>query len=1423
MDVNENYKPDEEVLQEDERHEDIISSVNITTTNVAMSEAKKVLVSENEDQSDLDDDDSGDDALLIELPDDMLTCDETLDSSEEVEPNCVASNETSLNESHGSVESLLSEESLESNLKLPSLIPIKKREEQVEMIRAENENSREHSPMPDLIPIPEIIAKDEGTESALYVLLVKTPEQKPSSEAKDVKKKCFADSLLDKFRKSSDESESEFPMKLQKYLSESDDDLLVEVETPVRFGKVSNPNQLPTPIVRNQRPVSVFVNSEKEYNEMVAKHKVRRPSTYEDKAQKGESSVQPQMKAPVLPTNIQKPRTLAEKRQLVNGNNTKFLMLEQESKIYRQVQRKNVKQDLNYALLEAMIVEDVPINRGPWKVLTWLRTREGNFIQRYVNVDGFDYKLCGSRGNHRIKFLPPLSSKPFPKHQDVSMRSTRCCAGGKIRKRDIDTLVSSPNIRRFVTNMTIDPHLRLDKKLLNCKLTSIKPRPLSRKIELINENLKHFQNDEDNAFLGSYSTFRMPDIHIEVKVEPKVPLEPLAKKYLKEILPHRDLNENWCEFALTALNDAKDESSKDTFEFTVPYQDNKQTILVREILKAKEDNEQLRIFDCDDDDVDDMEWTFDKDCDKMDAIECEIVDIIKDLTNSVFINLNDDLFTRDDPEDRGTASPESPVKSKEAIAELSKITKPAKVSRTLKELMRLNANVFKSDSVCDDVSNRDDVNFVQMLILLNFISQENDMRRTATAHLGKIERELRPTVIVTDSDTIVLGNQQKESRRIKRAPKKFDDYLNPNLKMAADDSADDEPKAKKVKVNQKSNQVKEDEDVLYKKRLNTLDFAQAHEESKIARQEITKMLHVSVDVQRLDNLKALVSLCMVHQLYKCHCKGSFVTGEAVSLKPPSELPVAEKKVERPSKRFYGNQFTRNRANSSVTNESLDSTSEATPDPAPQPEDETVKRKQASALFFTEGSPKIEIVNLSDLINGLKGPILINIFDNSTLKLNPILRTVLNNKSAIVYFDTSAYFIDKSRLRIEHLDFSTIMMDVVTPIFIIQGKERTVGPTVSTNFKVPFQKNKLSIIQITDATALADVEEIVDSILKTVKKKIESKIGDNRSELVNQQLEMLTTKRVRADSLSSSHSSPLSFQGHKLLEAPPPGMRTLMMQEFNMMFTQRMQRLVMFINSNALGLRPSREMFNKFYIYQWSMMIKSFEEDLVQVWQVTFESEEGNHFQMLAMTDSQEPPEVEHATKENVVNIRKLSLSDNLTELTRLILLRIENGNMKNMTILLYGCKGYFRICGMLNSKESYVNGFVAKPNRNTHPRVAGKIQKIYHMWHAVRVAKTRHDYLKEVEKKAEKAKIQKKVPKIKKGPQKLPVISHDCVASVAARKQLNELLRDEELPLPILEPTRIEEKIKPDDVKENEGLSPLGSIAMKVRKNMSRR
>lgn len=543
-----------------------------------------------------------------------------------------------------------------------------------------------------------------------------TPRRKlstSSSGSEDGKKALtsFVDVLLEKMcRKNSDSSVAEVS-KIQRLLSEDDDDLLVEVEAPVSFNKPSNPNLLPTPIV-NQRINSVFVSSEEEYQRMVAKHKekVSQFQQQVDSSQMGSKSLPPQMQAPELPANVSKPRTLADKRLLIsninNNNGIKFLMVEQENKMYRQVQRKKTNMEINYQMLDTMIVEDIPINRGSWKVLTWLRTREENYFQNYINIDGVDYKLNGSRGNHRMKYLKSQSSQPYPKQQVVNVRTVRCCPGSRIRKRLIDSVITSDSMRRFVLQENVSHQKRLDTKYLDNQLVSISPRPLGKKIELINQSRKLLQNDEDSAFLGDYAKFEMPEVTLQVEVVPTVSLDPVVKKYLKEILPHRKMSEKWCEFALTAL-DSKAAGSENagTFDFTIPYQNNKKAILVREIIRSKEDNEPLRIiYDEAEDLDDDMEWTFAKDVDKNDPEECEIVDIIKDLTNSVFINLNDDLFSQDDPHDRKTCSLISPIKSKEAIEELSTLQRN-KSNKVLKELIRLNANVYKSESCVEDVSN----------------------------------------------------------------------------------------------------------------------------------------------------------------------------------------------------------------------------------------------------------------------------------------------------------------------------------------------------------------------------------------------------------------------------------------------------------------------------------------------------------------------------------------------------------------------------------------------------------------------------------------------------------------------------------------------------------------------------------------------
>lgn len=553
----------------------------------------------------------------------------------------------------------------------------------------------------------------------------------------------IVDSLLDKFRRSNSDSSDIEEMQVLPDLLDSDDDLLVEVEPPVKFNKPSNPNLLPTPIVRNKRSISVFVDNPEEYRESVAKHhKIKSTALSDDNCQMRSRLEPPKMKAPEF-DYANKPRTLAEKRGIYtsmnsNNTNTKFLMVEHEAKIFKQVQRKKQKLELNYNHLDSLMHGNIPMKLGPWKVLTWLRTRDGNFIRQYININGQNFKLNGSLGNHSENLLPFQDLKPFLKNQTTSLRSTRCCAGGKIKRRLFDELLHNESIQRFALYDCNENHKILESKFLDNQLTSIKPRPLSKKIELINNTRGSVGNDEDSSFLGNYAKFEMPEVIMEVKVKRKHALDPHIKKYLRAILPHRDLPEEWCEFALTALASSEiDEARRDTFDFKIPYENNKNCILVREILKGKVDKEQLRILPDEEDSLDNMEWTFDKDADKEDPIESEVIDIIKDLTNSVFINLNDDLFTQDDTSktDRIMSSRAVIEDAKEPTEELSTLTRPNKSKRLLIELKKLNANVFMSDS-----ANVEDVSFLfhsrkfhSLTFLINRKKTCVDMRQHTSA------------------------------------------------------------------------------------------------------------------------------------------------------------------------------------------------------------------------------------------------------------------------------------------------------------------------------------------------------------------------------------------------------------------------------------------------------------------------------------------------------------------------------------------------------------------------------------------------------------------------------------------------------------------------------------------------------------------
>lgn len=461
--------------------------------------------------------------------------------------------------------------------------------------------------------------------------------------------KSIVDSLLNKFKTTikNDNGTSDHFKKIQ---------ISNIIHEDVDFTKPSDPNQLSTPIVKTWRENSAFV-SENEQDLIKLRDNKSQNSIFRDDCLMKRKSQPPLMLQPERPMNMEKARTVAEKKALLCQNNICYRMVEQESKIFHQIQRKKDKNQINYGLLDSLVHQDVPIKKDPWRALTWLRTTEGNYIYKYIRVDDLQLKLNGSCGNHSEKFLPKQTSMPFSRRKRLFKKSAKCCRFGNLSEAFIESICYRKSIKNFILSQKNVLRKLVQKKTIDTLLLKISARPLSKKLDYINTIIQNNNKgyDDDDLFLGEYKNFNLPNVNIEFEVKLKKAPDPIVRKYLQTILPYKDISESWIDFALSSMrSNMKDknlEPQSNRYQFAIPYENHKSSIIVREINRQKEDNDKMHMPDSKSDGYsseDDMDWTFEKNADKSDIVEKEIIDVIKDLTNSTFINLNDDFFTKND-------------------------------------------------------------------------------------------------------------------------------------------------------------------------------------------------------------------------------------------------------------------------------------------------------------------------------------------------------------------------------------------------------------------------------------------------------------------------------------------------------------------------------------------------------------------------------------------------------------------------------------------------------------------------------------------------------------------------------------------------------------------------------------------------------
>lgn len=474
--------------------------------------------------------------------------------------------------------------------------------------------------------------------------------------------------------------------------------------------------------------------------------------------------------------------------------------------------------------LEKFIHTSAPINRFSWQLMRKLNMTASPHPQQFLKTSGHEILICGSLGGN-TKTLPELKTTIK-----------------KIKK------VKKPEV---VVEKKPKSFLKVPKRLLLSHINyNLKPGPLSKK-PLLNQSQRN---------LGDIQIVKLPQVEVEISPMIGTHLDTNVCKRLKYVRDKDGLiDAPWAKFATSIIRPQTPDQPKTSHTFTIPYENNRSRVLMRKdsdtnvksnVLKRKRDDSSYSLID--------SELPFLDNFKSEDDVEATVKQILSDLLRCICIEeIQDDVLTYD-PE----FEEKSDVLSKDTPNNIKKKKMGKKYVNELKKLdvtvidIDLNQSELKKDCdedfcksgcVCSSLKTNYFINnhcglpecmfdckcnLDDSVIQLCRSEEPVDISQSAVAnlqhqmnrYLSKEEKKFQRTVIRSNNQTILLGAR----RRGVRLPKRFEDYCNESYK---DDTVDE-------------------------KLVNLNPVVVLH-----------KLPVVSCE-----------PWCMVHQLYRCFCKGAFVEG-----------------------------------------------------------------------------------------------------------------------------------------------------------------------------------------------------------------------------------------------------------------------------------------------------------------------------------------------------------------------------------------------------------------------------------------------------------------------------------------------------------------------------------------------------------------
>ncbi|XP_058065778.1 uncharacterized protein LOC131215406 [Anopheles bellator] len=483
----------------------------------------------------------------------------------------------------------------------------------------------------------------------------------------------------------------------------------------VKLDKPSLPGLLPTPIVKKSQPYAPFLaygtsiaDALSGCDDGASTSFSSSKSTVSDGTGNNElfreegliefGSLPPRLECPRRPNDMVRPRTVAQKRILLQKeNDVRYLIIDNESKIFHFLEKrsKNIDAELDICRMKQLQDQQIPFTRDTWRALAWLRTLKGLYYFQTHTIDGRTVKLTGCAGNHSSKRLT---------RKNVFSSAVNASGGRKIHYIthcrcpeypdgvDLDLSAIEPPAseeEQWVAKprpklLPSDAWVRSADYRQQPSFSGTKPGPLSSK------RISHAAY-EDDPYLGPLEIFHMPTAELEVFPKINRPLDGYVKPFLKMILPHSGITENWARFAVSTLRSTRTGDGPDdderSFVFELPYANDARKLLVRRRLIARP-GEELTVAcraKTEVKGVTDLEHfervlaerlSFREAIDQalergetVDADERICADIVTELTNSVAITVAEDMFMALDPDAVSrTPQQEQPAKTAKPLS-----------------------------------------------------------------------------------------------------------------------------------------------------------------------------------------------------------------------------------------------------------------------------------------------------------------------------------------------------------------------------------------------------------------------------------------------------------------------------------------------------------------------------------------------------------------------------------------------------------------------------------------------------------------------------------------------------------------------------------------------------------------------------------